>query len=217
MPWLIVPLNLQLFKPGIFHAMQSNPMEWLAQDRTVSEITETRPWGPSPAPWIPLPQDFDCCGCQCSLAIWRLDHCGGPDPFISPQQVIDVLWENEKKAKERLVQDGEVEGRALTPSCESTRITANCWTIIDRKTLELTKRDTPHPKTKEKPQWNSRRGAITIKSNPITAGWVAHKLESIHWSEVHPLEWRFWAPRKASQPGGPAMGGGIPRESDFEG
>ena len=26
----------------------------------------------------------------------------------------------------RLVQDGGVEGRALTPSCENTRITSNC-------------------------------------------------------------------------------------------
>ena len=77
----------------------------------------------------------------------------------------------------RLVQDGGVEGHALTPSCESTRITTNCWTIIDRKTLELTKKYTPHPKTKEKPQWDGRRGAITIKSNPITAGWVTHKLD----------------------------------------
>ena len=43
--------------------------------------------------------------------------------------------------------------RALqTPSCENTRITTSCWTIIDRKTLELTKEDTPHPNTKEKPQ-----------------------------------------------------------------
>ena len=51
-----------------------------------------------------------------------------------------------------LNQDGGVEGRALTPSCKNTRITTNCWTIIDRKTLEHTKKDTPHPKTKEKPQ-----------------------------------------------------------------
>ena len=51
-----------------------------------------------------------------------------------------------------LNQDGRVEGRALTPSCENTRITTSCWTIIDRKTLELTKKDTPHPKTKKKPQ-----------------------------------------------------------------
>ena len=78
----------------------------------------------------------------------------------------------------RLVQDGGVEGCALTPSCESTGITTNCWTIIDRKTLELTKKDIPHPKTTEKPQWDGRRGTITIKSNPITARWVTHKLEN---------------------------------------
>ena len=45
-----------------------------------------------------------------------------------------------------------VEGRALTPSCESTRITTGCWTIIDRKTLDFTKEDTPRPRTEEKPQ-----------------------------------------------------------------
>ena len=84
-----------------------------------------------------------------------------------------------------LVQDGGVEGRALTPSCENTRIATNCWTIIDRKTLELTKKDTPHPKTKEKPQWDGRRDAITIKSNPITAGWVTYKLENTYTTEVH--------------------------------
>ena len=48
---------------------------------------------------------------------------------------------------ERLVQDGRVERRALTPSCKNTRITTSSWTIIDRKTLELTRKDTPHPKT----------------------------------------------------------------------
>ena len=45
-----------------------------------------------------------------------------------------------------------VERHALTPSCENTRITTSCWTIINRKILEFTKKDTPHPKTKEKPQ-----------------------------------------------------------------
>ena len=37
-------------------------------------------------------------------------------------------------------QDGGVEGRALTPSCKNTRITTSCWTIINRKTLELIKK-----------------------------------------------------------------------------
>ena len=31
-------------------------------------------------------------------------------------------------------------------------------------------------------------GAITIKSSPITAGWVTHKLENTYTTEVHPLE-----------------------------
>ena len=126
-------------------------------------------------------------------------------------------WPTSRRWRESLNQDGKVEGRALTPSCENTWITANCWTIVDRKTLELTKKDTPHPKTKEKAQWDGRRGAITIKSDPITAGWVTNKLENTYTTEVHPLEWRFWAPRQASERGGPETGGGIPRESDFEG
>ena len=100
-------------------------------------------------------------------------------------------------------QDGRVEGRALTPSCENTRITTSCWTIIDRKTLELTRKDTPHPKTKEKPQWDGRRGAITVKSNPITTGWVTHRLANTYTTEVHPLEWRFWAPRQLPNLGVP--------------
>ena len=49
-------------------------------------------------------------------------------------------------------QDGGVEGHAPTPSSENTRITTGCWTIIDRKTLEFTKEDTPRPRTEEKRQ-----------------------------------------------------------------
>ena len=55
------------------------------------------------------------------------------------------------------------------------------------------------------------------KSNPITTGWMTHKLENNYTTEAHPLEWRFWAPRQASRTRCPAMGRGIPRESDFEG
>ena len=32
--------------------------------------------------------------------------------------------------------------------------------------------------TKEKPQQNSRRGTIMIKSNPLLDRWVTHKLEN---------------------------------------
>ena len=92
-----------------------------------------------------------------------------------------------KKKVPTLVQHGRVEGRVITPSCESTRITTNCWTVINRKTLEIIKKDTPRPKTKEKPQWDGRRGAITIKSNPITTGWVTHELENNYITEVQQL------------------------------
>ena len=64
---------------------------------------------------------------------------------------VEPLIHNKRSHRGDLVQDGRVEGCALTPSCESTGITTNCWTIINRKTPERTKKDIPHPKTKEKP------------------------------------------------------------------
>ena len=145
---------------------------------------------------------------------WRLNWLPMAKDLINHACVMKPPF---KKIKRLALEDGRVEGHALTPSGESTRITTDCWTIINRKTLELTREHIPHPKTKEKPQWDGRRGTITIKSNPITAGWVTHKLENTYTTEVHLLDWRFWAPCQASQPGRPAMGGGIPRESDFEG
>ena len=39
------------------------------------------------------------------------------------------------------------------------------------------KKDTPCPGTKEKPLQDSRRGTIMLKSNPLPAGWVTHKLK----------------------------------------
>ena len=74
----------------------------------------------------------------------------------------------------------------------------------------------PHPKTKQKLPWDGRRCAITIKSNPITTGWVTHKLENSYTTEVLPLEWRFWAQRQATQPEGPAVGGGIPKNQTLK-
>ena len=65
---------------------------------------------------------------------------------------LNVRPETIKLLEGRINQDGGVEGRALTPSYESTRITTGCWTIIDRKILDFTKEDTPRPRTEEKPQ-----------------------------------------------------------------
>ena len=59
-------------------------------------------------------------------------------------------------------------------------------------------------------------GTTAIKSNPVPAGWVTHKLEN-YTTEVLPQEWKFSAPRQAPQPGGLATGGGAPKASGFEG
>ena len=59
--------------------------------------------------------------------------------------------------------------------------TKKCWNLKKKK-------DTLHPKTKKKPQRDGRRGAIMIKSNPIPAGWVTHKLENNYITEVLPWE-----------------------------
>ena len=116
-----------------------------------------------------------------------------------------------------LVQDGRAEGHALISSCDSTKVTASCWTTIIRRMLEPTKGGYPHPKTKEKPQYYGRRSAITKKSKPIPAGWATHKLENNNTKKLSHCWERFWAPHWASQPGDLAKGLGIPRKSGCEG
>lgn len=111
-----------------------------------------------------------------------------------------------------LVPDGNIEGHVLI-SFERTKIETICWTTIDRRRLKPSKIDTQHPKTK-KPQWDGRRGANMIKSNPIPAGWATCKLDSNN-IKVLPLLWRFWAPCQAYQSGDPAKGLGILRESNY--
>ena len=46
------------------------------------------------------------------------------------------------------------------------------------------KKDTPHPVAKKKPQWDGRRGVITIKLNTILPGWVTYKLENNNTKEL---------------------------------
>ena len=88
-----------------------------------------------------------------------------------------------------LVQDGVVEGCVLISSYKSTRITASCSTANDRRTLEPTKKDTPHPNRKKRSQWVGKMvgGTVTIKSNPVSARWVTHRLENSNTKEVPPL------------------------------
>ena len=111
-----------------------------------------------------------------------------------------------------MVQDGGVEGNALIFSCESTKITTSYRKPTDRRTLELTRKRYSCPKTKEKLQQDSRRGAITIKSNPISAGWATHRLEKNNTKKVV----KVLSPHQTSQPGDQVKGLWIPRESDLE-
>ena len=133
-----------------------------------------------------------------------------------------ILYTNSMASKAKtglLVQDGRAEGHAFISSSKSTKTAISCWTTVNRRTLEPTKKkDTPRPKTKQQPQWDGRRGKITINSNPIpTYGWVTHRLEKSNTKEVLELLWRFWTPSQASQSGDPAKGLEIPRKSDLAG
>ena len=61
--------------------------------------------------------------------------------------------------------------------------------------LSKKKKKIPHVQRQRgshrKPQQDGRKGTITIKSSPIPAGWVNHKLENNNTKEVLPLLGRF--------------------------
>ena len=63
----------------------------------------------------------------------------------------------------------------------------------------------------------SRRDTITIKSNPITDGWVTHKLETIIPKKFFHCCEGLEHHNQASQPGSWTKGLEIPRESDLQG
>ena len=61
--------------------------------------------------------------------------------------------------------------------------TGGCW--------NPPKTDTPHPKTKKKPQQDCRKGTIMIKSKSIPARWMTYKLEYNNTKEALPVLLRF--------------------------
>ena len=50
--------------------------------------------------------------------------------------------------------------------CKNSKITSCCLTTIDRRMLDPTKKNTPHPRAKEKPKQDGRRGKITFRIKP---------------------------------------------------
>ena len=83
---------------------------------------------------------------------------------------------------------GGGQGSCIFPTLEAGSEVEKRWqsrrTTIDKRKLEPTKKDTLHPKTERKPQWDGTRGTIVIKSNAIPAGWATHKLENNYITEV---------------------------------
>ena len=56
------------------------------------------------------------------------------------------------------------------------------------------KKDTPRPRTKEKPQREGQRGAIALKSHPVPSRWATLILENNDTKDVLALLGRFSAP-----------------------
>ena len=72
------------------------------------------------------------------------------------------------------IQDGRVEGRALIFSSENSKIATNHWTTIDRRMLDSTKKDTPHPRAKEKPQ---QGGSVQFSHSVVSNSLRPHELQ----------------------------------------
>ena len=70
----------------------------------------------------------------------------------------------------RSLQDGRVEGRVLTFSCENSKITTHCWTTVDRRMLDPIKKKIPHVQGQRRSQSKMVGGAKShLESNSIPA------------------------------------------------
>lgn len=101
---------------------------------------------------------------------------------------IDIRKVNKyKKHVLRLGRDGGEEGHVPITSSESTRVATSCWTTITRRSLEPPKKMPPHPNAKAGLYEEMGGGTITMKSNPMPAVSVTHKLENSNTKEGLPL------------------------------
>ena len=66
-------------------------------------------------------------------------------------------------------QDGRVEGHVLIFSCKNSKITILCWTTIDRRMVNPTKKkDTPHPRERRSPSKMVGGVKSSLEWNPIS-------------------------------------------------
>ena len=84
---------------------------------------------------------------------------------------IKVFWRRWKGGLQKR-KDGGVEERALIFSCENSRIAALCRTTTDRRMLDPTKKkkkkNTPHPRAKEKHNRTAEGVKSHLESKPQT-------------------------------------------------
>ena len=113
----------------------------------------------------------------------------------------------------------KVEGHVLISFGKNTKTATSCWRATNRRMLEPTKERYPTSKDKggaamRHDQVSLGRDHDKVKTRNCRIG--SPQLGNTNTKEVLPLLWRFWVPCQASQPGNPAKGLGIPRESDFK-
>ena len=83
-----------------------------------------------------------------------------------------LIFNTVSEVLELLLQDGGVEGCALSSSYKSTKITTRCWTTIDQWKLEFPQRRIPTSKEKEAAamRWYEGYNQDEIKSHIL---WVS--------------------------------------------
>ena len=88
-------------------------------------------------------------------------------------------------------QNGGVEGGVFIFSCENSRTTTWCWITIDRRMLDPTKKDIPHPRVMEMPQQDGGRGKLTFRIKPHTYQRWSEGSDKALWCNRRPH--RDWA------------------------
>ena len=71
--------------------------------------------------------------------------------------------QNSSREFQLLVQDGGVEGHGLSSSCKNTKAATSYWITTNRRMLEPTKKETPHPKTRS----SETAGGVRSRQNQI--------------------------------------------------
>ena len=114
---------------------------------------------------------------------------------------------------------GIVDGHDLTLSDRNTIITTKSWIpmVEGGSMLEATKKHTLDSNKKKKRQWHSRGGGVTIKSNPILARLMSHKLVNNYTHRSSPMVVKGVGPGQTFTVWGLATRGRDPTESGIEG